>query len=212
MHYNECVDVDMKVLRRSERIAAIQTKNAFISMGKTKSKEITNTTTKCQIKKDSRCIKKITTKKKTPKKDKVIMYHKLCSKDITKINHLFPLIKKYSNNEIDKKFKYSIIQHILKGIKTIGIENNITAMYKNVDKLCKYVSTVMITVSIYDIQESLETILNYPELYYISYEEQYNNKDIESLSNMLNSMHVMQKNNCNISDELSSLFTKCNIV
>lgn len=172
-------DTEMFSLRRSARIAEkqrIQFMNNITAVVKKETTSQTSPKPKIPRKKcrdnakmniDVQIKKKTRRSKKTKKINKKII-EKFANLATTKLNDIFPLIQKYALTEDEKHQKYIILQTIIKGCKTLNIDNFLTEIYINKHKIIIYVHKKLL-ISEYSftlevISNHMNDILSYREI------------------------------------------------
>jgi hypothetical protein len=170
-------EVEMFTLRRSARIAEkqrvqfvenISAFNTFVKKEtpkpktpRKKSNDVAKMNVDIQIKKKARKTKK--TNKNTRK-----IIDKFANLEKTKLNDIFPLIKKYSSIEDEKNEKYFILETIIKKRKAINIDNLLIELYIHKNNIVIYLynellhSEYSFTLDI--ISNHLNDILSYREV------------------------------------------------
>lgn len=206
-------DVEMNTLRRSPRIAEkqrlqfVKNLSAFVNKEKhnQKSPKPKTPRKKCddvvkmnidvQIKK-----KKQKTTKKTRKNIRKTI-DKFVNLEKTKLNDIFPLIKKYSSNEDEKNEKYTILQTIIKKRKEMKIDNLLTEMYIHKNNIVIYLynellqSEYAFTLDI--ISNHLNDILAYREI-----------DDLDAIINDSKSAETQMKNDLEEIDKLNEMICR----
>lgn len=175
-------DIEMFSLRRSARIAEkerqkfIQSLNlldSVINRETPKIDSVQHITSKQTKSKDKELAKvsgdkvsgKIRKKSQKPKKTNN-KNNKFVNLETTKINDVFPLIRKYSQNEVEKNEKYHLLQTIVKYRKEMKIKNLVTDLYLykatieiNVYKYLQHNGYTLISIT-----NHLNDILSYKEI------------------------------------------------
>jgi hypothetical protein len=173
-------DVEMLTLRRSPRIAEKQrlqfvaNLSAFNTFEKKETPSRKAPKSKTPRKKGNDVVKmnvdvkmKKTRKATATKKIKKTV-DKFVDLEKTKLNDIFPLIKKYSSNEDEQNVKYFILQKIIKKRKAMNINNLLTEMYIHKNKIVTYLYNELLQ-SEYEftldvISNHLNDILSYKEV------------------------------------------------
>ncbi len=211
-------DIEMFSLRRSARIAekerqkfiqTIHLLNSFTNVEETKKvndkqkiKHVKSKETKVKITVDTKSggnIKKKPQKPRTTKKRKQnLKKNKFINLETTKINDVFPLIKKYSHNDIDKNEKYHLLKTIIKYRKDLNISNRVADLYihkalveRNVYKYLQHNDFTLISIS-----NHLNDILSYKEIDDLDsiITERHNDHDAymeQDCNNLINSLNMM---------------------
>lgn len=145
-------DVEMLTLRRSPRIAEkqrqqlVENLSAFNTFAKKEKSSQKIPKARTPRKKENDVakmnvdvqIKKKTRKTKTNKKNNKKIIDKFVNLEKTKLNDIFPLIKKYSLTEGEKNEKYVIVQTIIKNRKALNINTLLTEIYIHKNNIILY--------------------------------------------------------------------------
>ena len=205
------LDVEMLTLRRSERIAKIQQdkqSKAIIAVKTTSKPKKVSATTQPKPK-PMRVIQKKQSTKTTKEKSKKAIEYLLTAENLSqvKINHLFTLIRKYCPIE-ERELKYSILQTILKTYKHMGIKNTLQDLSNNIHKVACHLSS---HYNIVVVQDTLTSLLSFPELMLPSTQNQTSQSLFQGLDDIIGMMANTQiTKSANVApDELSTLFAQC---
>lgn len=170
------VDVEMKCLRRSTRVAQKLTCNNH--------KE--EVVAKLGVRK--RCSKRIT-KKRTPSVASRV-HDKFVVISESKISDLFALVKRHSKSSEDRKTKYTILKALVKKTRQLGIANKVLDLYNNKDHIAHSLY-LELNAPFLKIKEDLQDILDYPELCMLE-EQEHMRKDDETIANVSALMQCMK--------------------
>jgi hypothetical protein len=172
-------DVEMLTLRRSPRIAEKQrlqfvaNLSAFNTFEKKETPSRKAPKSKTPRKKGNDVKMNVDIKMKKTRKAKATKkikktVDKFVDLEKTKLNDIFPLIKKYSSNEDEQNVKYFILQKLIKKRKAMNINNLLTEMYIHKNKIVTYLYNELLQ-SEYEftldvISNHLNDILSYKEV------------------------------------------------
>ena len=160
------VDVEMQTIRRSERIAQLEQQKIMQKVS-TPSKETAPKKKQSTRKANKKItpVKRIVspkTKKEYIKKTRKIIDKFLIIESV-KISDLFSLVKKYSMTMVEQKFKYMLLQTILKNLKEFNIKNNVVDMYKCRIRIAEILS-IKVSKTLADVMTNIEDMLGYSEI------------------------------------------------
>lgn len=169
-------DVEMRCLRRSDRIVLHEAQKVLQCKIKTEPKKV-------KAKKDgAKKMSVVTVKAVQPKKSKMKTQSrpkiessktviKFLDIEQSKISDVFELIKKHSISDIDKNLKYAILKSVIKHVKQLNIANRIITLYNNAQRVAHMLpayGNVCVNgtaLSGHQIYEHMQEILGYPELW-----------------------------------------------
>ena len=195
------VDVEMQTIRRSERIAQLEQQKKIPKVS-TPSQE-TAPKKKRSSRKANKKITHVVTKIIAPKtkKEYIKKTRKIIDKfliiESVKISDLFSLVKKYSMTTVEQKFKYMLLQTILKNLKEFNIKNNVIDMYKYRIHIAEILS-IKVSKTLADVMANIEDMLGYSEIcviddkpyYPIENGEVVMDDSIDCLMDMFNSCSI----------------------
>lgn len=159
-------DVEMQTIRRSERIAQLEQLKNITKVSTPSQETAPKKKRSCRkTNKKSAVAKKVIapkTKKEYIKKTRKVI-DKFLIIETVKISDLFSLVKKYSMTMVEQKFKYILLQTILKNLKELDIKNSVLDMYKHRIRIAEILS-IKISNTLADVMANIEDILGYTEI------------------------------------------------
>jgi hypothetical protein len=159
-------DVEMQTIRRSERIAQLEQLKNITKVSTSSQETAPKKKRSCRkTNKKSAVAKKVIapkTKKEYIKKTRKVI-DKFLIIETVKISDLFSLVKKYSMTMVEQKFKYMLLQTILKSLKELDIKNSVLDMYKSRIRIAEILS-IKVSKTLVDVMANIEDILGYTEI------------------------------------------------